>query len=145
MVRGSPSPAGDDHHDDRPRLEELRHELGALEEAAIEAELETGRREETIEEAKRHLALRAARVAAGVVVVVVGLAMLALPGPGLITVAAGLALLAQDVPFARRLLQRVRQRLPEDEDGNVSPYVIGGSVLLAVAGFGVSLWWAFLR
>lgn len=145
MVRGSPPPADDHRPGEHPRLDELRQELEALEEAAIEAELETGRREETVEEAKRHLALRAARVAAGVVVVALGLAMLALPGPGLITVAAGLALLAQDVPFARRLLQRVRQRLPEDEHGNVSPYAIGGSVLLAVAGVGFSLWWAFSR
>lgn len=145
VPRHGSTPSDDDHRREHPRLEELRHELDELEQAAIEAELETGRREETVEEAKRHLAIRAARVGAGVVVLVLGLAMLALPGPGLITVAAGLALLAQDVPFARRLLQRVRARLPEGQDGKLSPLFIGGSIFFACVGVALSIWWTFLR
>jgi len=69
--------------------------------------------------------------------------MLALPGPGLVTVVAGLAILAVDVPFAARLLERVRQRLPEDEEGNVSKPLIVGSILFAVLVTGVSLWFTF--
>ncbi|MEJ5254880.1 MAG: PGPGW domain-containing protein [Acidimicrobiales bacterium] len=145
MTRPGSTPSDDDRGSEHPHLEELHRALGELEQAAIEAEIETGRREETIEEAKRHLAIRVARIVAGTVVLLVGLAMLALPGPGLITVAAGLALLAQDVPFARRLLQSVRSRLPEGEDGRVSPLFVGGSIFCAVVAFGASIWWAFLR
>jgi hypothetical protein len=122
-----------------------RDELRDLEAAAIEAELETGRREETVEQAKRHLLVRVARITAGVLVCGVGIALLVLPGPGLVVLAAGLALLAQDVPFARRLLDRVRDRLPADEDGGVSKTFIivccSGGVLFMT----VSVWWTFLR
>lgn len=135
----------DDGRREHPRLDELRADFDVFEQAAIEAELETGRREETVEQAKRHLLLRVLRVSAGTIVLLLGLAMLALPGPGLVTIAAGLALLAQDVPFARRLLARVRERLPEGEDGNVSPLFIGGSIAVAVIAMGASIWWTFLR
>jgi hypothetical protein len=131
-------------HHDRWR-DEIREELREFEAAAIEAEIETGHHEETIEEAKRSLVRRALRITAGVLVCSLGIAMLVLPGPGLVTLAAGLAILSQDVPFARRLLERVRERLPEGEDGQVSrPFLIvccaGGVAFMAV-----SLWWAFLR
>jgi uncharacterized protein (TIGR02611 family) len=127
------------------RREHLRDELQIIEQAAIDAELETGRREETVEQAKRHLLLRAARVSAGTVVLAVGIALLALPGPGLVVIAIGLGLLSQDVPFARRMLLRVRERLPEGEDGNVSTRFIAVSVVISVVAIGFSIWWTFLR
>src|SRR5690606_20230000 len=108
-------------------------------------ELETGRREETVEEAKRHLLVRLARVVGGLVVTAIGIALLVLPGPGLIVAAAGLALLARDVPFARRLLQRIRNRLPEGEDGQVSKVFIVSCSTGGVLFMGVSVWWTFLR
>jgi hypothetical protein len=125
--------------------EELRDELRDLEQAAIETELETGRREETVEEAKHHILVRITRVSAGIIVCGVGIALLVLPGPGLVVLAAGLALLAQDVPFARRLLQRVRDRLPEDEDGGVSKTFIVVCSAGGVLFMGLSIWWTFLR
>jgi uncharacterized protein (TIGR02611 family) len=45
----------------------------------------------------------------GAIVVLAGLAMCVLPGPGLLTVAAGLAILATEFEWARRLLNRVRR------------------------------------
>jgi uncharacterized protein (TIGR02611 family) len=45
----------------------------------------------------------------GAVVVLVGLILCVLPGPGLLTVAAGLAILATEFEWARRLLHRVRE------------------------------------
>jgi hypothetical protein len=125
-----------------PDRHERRHELL---EAAIEAEQQTGHREETPAEAERHILLRIARVTLGVIVVCVGVSLLVLPGPGLVVIAAGLALMAPDVPFARRWLHAVRRRLPEDEDGSVAPWVIvlsTGGLLVSVGG---SLWWTFLR
>lgn len=137
---------GEPHHHRLTHLrEEIHHDLEALEAAAIAAELETGRREETVEEAKRHLLVRLARVIFGLVVTAIGIALLVLPGPGLIVVAAGLALLAQDVPFARRLLQRVRDRLPEGEDGQVSKTFVVACSAGGVLFMGVSVWWTFLR
>lgn len=132
-------------HEHQRWRDELRDELRDFEAAAIEAEIETGRHEETVEEAKRSLVRRALRIVAGTFVSAVGIALLVLPGPGLVVLAAGLAILAQDVPFARRLLDRVRERLPEGEDGQVSrPFLVvccaGGVVFM-----GVSLWWALLR
>jgi hypothetical protein len=63
----------------------------------------------------------------------------------MITIAAGLALLASDVPFARKLLENVRKRLPADADGKVSkPAVIIG-LIVSVVTVGVSLWWSFFR
>lgn len=113
-------------------------------EAAIEAEYATGRREETEEKARAHIAIRLVRMTAGSLLLIAGLAMLALPGPGWLTVALGLGLLAQDVPWAERTLERVRRRLPAEEDGRVSRPLVWGSLGAAIAATGASLWFAFL-
>ena len=119
--------------------------LSDLERAAIEAEMATGRREESVAEAKRHILIRIGRVLLGIVVLIAGLAMLPLPGPGMLTIAAGLALLASDVPFARNLLVRVRRRLPADADGRVSRPIVIGGIAVSVVTITFSLWWTFLR
>lgn len=119
--------------------------LSELERAAIEAEMATGRREESVAEAKRHILIRIGRVLLGIVVLIAGLAMLPLPGPGMLTIAAGLALLASDVPFARNLLVRVRRRLPADADGRVSRPIVIGGLAVSVVTVTFSLWWTFLR
>jgi hypothetical protein len=126
------------HHSRRERFEEL-------EQAAIEAELATGRREESIAEAKRHILIRIGRVFLGTIVVIAGLLMLPLTGPGMLTIAAGLALLASDVPFARNLLESVRKRLPADADGKVSKPVVIGGLVVSVVTVAFSLWWTFFR
>jgi len=126
------------HHGPRERFEEL-------EQAAIEAEFETGRHEETVEEAKRHILVRIGRVTLGVIVLIAGLLMLPLPGPGLVTIAAGLALLASDVPYARKLLERVRKRLPSDSDGKVSRPVVIAGLVISVITVSCSIWWTFFR
>jgi uncharacterized protein (TIGR02611 family) len=134
-MAGAPEPGpGQDH----ARWERLR-------EAAIEAEIETGRHEETLEEARAALHVRLARMSLGSVLLVAGVLMLALPGPGWLTIAAGLAILAKDVAWADRLLERVRRRLPSDADGSVSTAVVVGSVAVAVVAVVASIWWTFLR
>jgi hypothetical protein len=52
-----------------------------------------------------------ARIALGWTLLVVGGALLVLPGPGLLVIAGGLALLATEYPWAARLLRVARQRL----------------------------------
>ena len=123
----------------------LHERLDALERAAIEAELETGRREETEQEAKRHILIRIGRIIAGSLVCLAGLAMIVLPGPGFVVLAIGLAILAQDVPFARRLLDKVRARIPSDAEGNISKPVLFGGLAVTVVALGASIWWTFLR
>ena len=51
---------------------------------------------------------RVARIAGGSTLIVAGTAMLVLPGPGLLTIAAGVAMLSKDVPWAHRLLGKIR-------------------------------------
>ncbi len=116
-----------------------------FEEAAIAAEMETGEREETVEEAKRGVLRRFARLIGGFFLVALGTAMLVLPGPGLVTIAAGLFLLSRDIPFAARLLERVRERIPSDADGNVSKPVLFGGLAVTAMAVGASIWWTFLR
>jgi uncharacterized protein (TIGR02611 family) len=54
------------------------------------------------------MVMRIARTAAGGLLLIAGIAMLALPGPGWLTIAAGLALLATEFAWARRLLDRLK-------------------------------------
>ncbi len=127
------------------RRERFSDAFEQLERDAVAAEMETGEREETEEQAKRHLLFRAGRVGVGTMVTIAGLFLLVLPGPGLVVVAAGLAILAQDVPFARRLLDKVRARIPSDAEGNISKPVLFGGLALTVVTVSTSVWWTFFR
>lgn len=132
-------------HAEHVRREHLHERFEHLEDAAIAAEMESGHREETVEEAKRGLVKRAVRIGAGLAVTAFGVLLLVLPGPGLIVVAAGLVILAQDVPFAARLLEKVRKRLPADADGNVPKGMVVGGLCVSALAVAGSVWWTFLR
>ena len=130
--------AGEPEEDQRPFGQRLR-------DAAIEAEYDTGVREDTEQEARASIHVRLARMSLGTLLLVAGVLMLALPGPGWLTIAAGLAILAKDVAWAERLLERVRRRLPEGEDGEVDRRVIVGSIIIAIVAFSASIWWYFIK
>lgn len=51
--------------------------------------------------------------ALGLSILVVGAAMLLLPGPAIIVIPAGLAVLATEFAWARRLLRRVKKKFDE--------------------------------
>ena len=51
------------------------------------------------------------RVAVGVLVVLAGIAMLVLPGPGLVAILVGLKILAHDIPVAARAEHAVSERI----------------------------------
>ena len=108
---GPPSPADDDF--DAP-LGAVRQELDEhwenLVDAAIEAEYDTGIREETEEQARRHIVIRLATIVAGFVVLTGGLAMLVLPGPGIVGVVAGLGILSTELEWAARLMAYVKKK-----------------------------------
>jgi uncharacterized protein (TIGR02611 family) len=116
-----------------------------LQQAAIQAEFDTGRREATLQRARTNVLLRLARMTAGSVVLVLGLAMVVLPGPGWLAVAAGLAILSRDVAWADRLLRYVRRRIPGiPADGRIPRSTMVTASLMATAGIALSLWW-YLR
>lgn len=136
--QGDFDPVGDGHG--------ARHERWrAIEDAAIEAELETGVREPTTLAAKRSLVFRIGRMALGTLLVLGGLALLVLPGPGLVVTFVGLVLLAEDVPFARRFRDRVRDRLPQDADGKMPRSAVASMVAMTVLATSGSIWFAFFR
>ncbi len=133
--RGSMTPVADQHDDGDHHLRER------LTEAAIEAELETGEREPTYERARAHVAVRVGRMTAGTLVLVAGLVMLVLPGPGWLAIAAGLAVLARDVAWADRALRYVRRKVPGvPEDGRVPRSAIVTMVVVGAAFTAASLW-----
>lgn len=116
-----------------------------LVESALEAEMASSHREETVEQAKRHILVRVGVIFAGTAVLLVGLALLALPGPGLVVVALGLGLLATEIPFAARLLERIKGRLPQDESGKIPRSAIVMMVVVGVIATGASIAWTVLR
>jgi hypothetical protein len=95
--------------------------------AATEAELLTGRHEETEAEARAGVVRRLLRAFGGFAVIGVGIALLPLPGPGWVIIIVGLAML----PFtwAERTIVQIRRRIPGiPEEGSVplSTWIIMG-------------------
>jgi hypothetical protein len=103
-------------------------------ETAIETEQAYGWTKETEEQAKRHLVVRLARIIGGSAVALTGIALLFLPGPGLVAIAVGLGIMAPEVPFAARLLERVRERIPQDEEGQLTKGAIVTMSIMGVLG-----------
>lgn len=113
-----------------------------LEQAALRAEFETGRHEATEQAARTNIVIRLARMTLGFVLLVVGILMIPLPGPGWLAVAAGLAILAKDVAWADRLLRYVRRRIPGvPEDGSIPRSAVLTAAVLGLAGVAASIWW----
>lgn len=117
-----------------------------VEDALIHAELETGEREATIEEAKSHALVRVARMTLGFGVVILGIILMPLPGPGWLIVAGGLTILAKDVAWADRALRYIRKKVPGiPEDGKIPRSSIVTMTVITLAAVAASLWWNFGR
>ena len=100
-------------------------------EAAIEAELETGLREETRAEAKRHVAFRLLSIIGGFTVIGLGIAALPLPGPGWLIIIVGLQMLPFE--WARRTIRLIRRRIPGvPEEGGIpaKTWAIMGAIVV---------------
>lgn len=125
----------------RPHRRRDRHEeWELLRQSAIEAELATGRREKTDDQLVHSLAMRMARLVAGWLLVLLGLAGLVLPGPGWLIVILGLSLLPYR--WAEQTIRIIRRRIPGiPEDGRIPTrtWVIMG--VMVVASLAVSTWW----
>lgn len=69
----------------------------------------------------------------GVALLVVGVAMMVLPGPGILGIVAGLAVLASEYTWARRLLTRARVEAEKVQAAAVaSPLRTAGSILMGL-------------
>lgn len=127
----------------------MQHEDGISEKlkaAAVAAEFDTGEREETVAEARAHIAVRLARMTLGGIIVILGIAMLVLPGPGVLAIAGGLFILAKDVAWADRLLQYLRKRVPGiPDDGKIPRSQIVTMAVMALGAIAVSIWWFLIR
>ncbi|MGF1618853.1 MAG: PGPGW domain-containing protein [Acidimicrobiia bacterium] len=53
---------------------------------------------------------RATRIAAGSSLVLIGIPMLVLPGPGLLTIFAGITVVSTEFLWAERLVERVKEK-----------------------------------
>jgi len=93
------------------------------------------RTDETGAPARPHIAKRVALSGLGGVLVLVGAALLVLPGPGLLVVLAGLILLSRAIPAVARFVEPVRDRALLGAEASVtSAWRVAGSVL---AGLGL--------
>jgi uncharacterized protein (TIGR02611 family) len=91
----------------------------------------------------RHTVSRFAFAIAGFVCMLVGLALLVLPGPGLLVIAAGLGLLALEFDWAERWLERTllhtERAAKTAKKAPLWQQIVVG-VLLSAAGLAVTVW-----
>ena len=86
----------------------------------------------------------------GVAVIVIGVVLLAIPGPGWLVIFAGLGLLATEYELARRLLRFARAQVTRwtrwvAERGRVTQVLIGALGLLVLGAIVIAGWWLFVR
>lgn len=134
----------------RPKRPRFRRSSDALVEpkqrerlkaAAIAAEYATGRTEENEEAANRSVVIRLGRITLGTLVILAGVVMLVVPGPGWLGIAAGLAILSKDVAWADRALHFIREKIPGvPADGSIprSTWLVMG--LLTASGIALGIY-----
>lgn len=64
---------------------------------------------------------RATRIAAGSGLVLIGIPMLVLPGPGLLTIFAGLTVVSSEFEWAERVVDRVKEKTARLRGENERP------------------------
>jgi uncharacterized protein (TIGR02611 family) len=104
-----------------------------LRDAALEAEYGTGDRETSEEHARRNIFVRIAIITVGLVLLLAGLVMMVLPGPGLVAILVGLGILAQEFTWADRLLKTVRKKARVDQVAQQPLWVRIGIGAISVA------------
>jgi hypothetical protein len=88
---------------------------------------------------------RTAIMVAGGLLVVVGVVLLVLPGPGLLLVLAGLLVLGNEFPAVDRYIDPVQDRAMQAAEQSVSsPLRLTGSILAGLALIGAGVAWGLL-
>jgi len=145
-IPGDDNPDESDSAETSKIEEELDKRFPGLRDAALQAEYDTGVREATEAQAKSGVIARIARMTLGTFVLILGIILMPLPGPGGVIAAAGLAILARDVAWAERLLRYVRRRMPGvPEDGKIPRSSLITMVFISAAALLFSYWWMYLR
>jgi hypothetical protein len=81
----------------------------------------------------------------GGIVVLIGIALLVLPGPGLLVVLAGLLILASEFPALERYVDPVRDRAMKAAEDSVStPLRLAWSVLAGLGLIGAGIAWGLI-
>jgi hypothetical protein len=94
------------------------------------------------DEKRSNAAKRVAVLVAGGLVLLVGVALLVLPGPGLLLVLAGLLILANEFPAVEKYVDPVQDRAMKAAEQSVSsPLRIAGSVLAGLALIAAGVAW----
>lgn len=82
----------------------------------------------------------------GVALLLLGAALMVLPGPGILVIVGGLALLATEYVWARRMLKTAQAQAEKVQEAAVaSPVRTAGTLLFGVALLGLGLAMVFLR
>ena len=123
----------------RTREERRAH----LRDAALQAKRRTGDRERTAEQARRGVIARVAIIAFGSFVTLLGIALMPLPGPGIVVVLAGLGILATEVSWAERALTYAKRRSKVDALTAQAPWLKPASIAVTVIGTAASLLYTF--
>jgi putative transmembrane protein PGPGW len=90
-------------------------------------------------------AKRVGALVAGGLLLIVGVALLVLPGPGLLLVLAGLLVLSNQFPSVEKYVDPVQDRAMKAAEQSVSsPLRIAGSVLAGLALIGAGIAWGLL-
>ena len=134
-----PDPSRPATSNERDALEDRRDRIRR---AALDAERSTGTRERTDEQAQRSLLVRIGIIIAGTVVTLAGLAMLVLPGPGIVVVIAGLGILSTEVSWAERLLAYAKRKARVDKVTEQAPWIKPVSIAVTVIAVVVSVAYA---
>jgi len=94
---------------------------------------------------ERHHLIRVAAAIGGLLIVLLGIVMIPLPGPGLLVVVVGLAVLALEFAWAEHLLEKTVDRLGEagKRVKRASPVGQAGVSLLGVLAAAASLFVAY--
>ena len=100
-----------------------------------------GLQERRVRHKERHHLIRVAAAIGGFLVVLLGIVLIPLPGPGLLIVAVGLAVLALEFAWAEHLLERTVDRLGEagERVKRASPVGQAAVALLGVLAAAASL------
>lgn len=115
-----------------------------LRDAALHAEIATGRREVEPDIARRHVVVRLATIVVGFIVLIGGLVMMVLPGPGVIGIIVGLGLLARELAWAERLLEYVKKRAKIDELKQQPKWLQVAMWVGTIAAVGASLYYVLV-
>jgi cation:H+ antiporter len=115
-----------------------------LHDAAVNAEIATGTQEKTVDRARRNVVVRLATIVAGFALLIAGIVMMILPGPGVAAIIVGLGLLARELTWAERLLEYVKKRAKIEELKTQPAWIRVVMWIGTIAAAGGSLYYVFV-